>query len=415
MSTPQKKQRRKSLTPTKSSLMSGPRPRGMRSLFADEDEAPPPKPKTPAKTKTVQQQIKEAFYNPKTGLWSASKIHKKLKAKGVKVTLEQVKKVLDKQLVTQVYKPTVKPKKERFNTIWAKYPREQYQADLLDMKTYTKFNKNYRYLLNVVDVNSRFAYAVPLKSKTEEEIIPAFEKVFEVMGKCENLNTDLESAIVGNRFQAMLKKRGIKHYQHDPVDEKRNMSIIERFNRTIRDVLVKYFYSRDTKNWVDILPDLLSNYNSTVHSTTKQPPDKIWTKEAKNEQKINVPALVIKVGDTVRILKRYANFTKKSDVKKFTKNEYTVMKIEGNVYHVKNAKGIIQQRKQFELLKIDATEVEEPTFEKHGEGKAFKKEKVKEKAQRKLAKEDIKSDLVGTAPARQKRERKQVERFKPDK
>lgn len=123
MSTPQKKQRRKSLTPTKSSLMSGPRPRGMRSLFADEEDAPYPKPKTPAKPpakpkpkpQTVQQQIKAAFYDPKTGLWSASKIHKKLKAKGIKVTLAQVKKVLDKQLVTQVYKPTVKPKKERFN------------------------------------------------------------------------------------------------------------------------------------------------------------------------------------------------------------------------------------------------------------------------------------------------------------
>lgn len=405
MSTPQqKKQRRKSLTPTKSSLMTGPKPRAVRSLNfgGSSSKAPAPKPKS------IQQQITDAFYDPKTGLWSAEKIYKKLKAQGVKVRLKDVKDVLEKQLVTQVYKPAAKPRKERFNTIWAKRVREQYQADLLDMKTYTKFNKNFRYLLNVIDVHSRYAYAVPLKTKNEQEITPAMEGVFEVMGKPEYLNTDLESAIVGKKFQAMLKSKGVKHYQHDPVDDKRNMSLVERFNRTIRDVLVKYFYSRDTKNWVDILPNLLANYNSTVHSTTKQEPVKIWKGEERNQQKINVPAMLIQVGDTVRILKRYATFTKKSDVKKFTKNEYKVVKIEGNTYHVKNEKNVTQRRKQWELQKINPADVEEPAFEKQGEGKQFKEEKKKERAARQLAKEDITSDLVNTAPAAAKRERKPV-------
>lgn len=396
-----KKQQRKDLTPTKGRLIRG------RKLFGGDDEKPdPPKPKP--KTKTVQQQIKDAFYDPKTGLWSANKIYKKLKAQGVKVKLKDVKAVLEKQLVTQVYKPIDKPKKERFNTIWAKRVREQYQADLLDMKTYTKFNKNFRYLLNVVDVHSRYAYALPLKSKTEEEITPAMEQVFKVMGKPEFLNTDLESAILGKKFQTMLAREGVKHYQHDPVDDKRNMSLIERFNRTIRDVLVKYFYSRDTKNWIDILPDLLTNYNSTVHSTTKQEPVKIWEGKADNNQKVNVPAMLIKVGDTVRILKRYATFTKKSDVKKFTKNEYKVMKIEGNTYHVKNEKGITQRRKQWELQKINPADVEKPEFEKQGEGKLFKEEKKKEKAARMLAKEDIKTDLVNVEPAAAKRVSKPI-------
>lgn len=404
-----KQQRKKDLTPTKGRLTRG------RKLFGDDDETEQPKPTPKPKPKTVQQKIKDAFYDPKTGLWSANKIYKKLKAQGVKVKLKDVKAVLEKQLVTQVYKPIDKPKKERFNTIWAKRVREQYQADLLDMKTYTKFNKNFRYLLNVIDVHSRFAFALPLKTKKEGEITKAMEEVFEVMGAPEFLNTDLESAILGKMFQAMLTRENVKHYQHDPVDDKRNMSLIERFNRTIRDVLVKYFYSRDTKNWVDILPDLLLNYNSTVHSTTKQEPVKIWEGEQENDQKINVPAMLIKVGDTVRILKRYATFTKKSDVKKFTKNEYKVVKIEGNTYHVKNEKGITQRRKQWELQKIDPADVEAPEFEKQGEGKAFKVEKKKERATRQLAKENIKSDLVNVAPARAKRERKKVERFKPTK
>lgn len=306
------KTKRNDLTPTKGRLIRG------RKLNFGDDEPTPVKEKPKPKTKTINlpKEIRDEFYNPKSGLWNADKIYRKLKAKGIKVKLKEVKAILDNQLVTQVYKPTVKPKKDRFTTIVAKHPRDQYQSDLLDLKNYTSFNKGYRYLLNTLDVYSRYAYSVPVKTKTEGELIPAFEKVFEVMGKPKNLNTDLESAILGNKFQAVLQKEGIKHYQHNPVDDKRNMSIIERFNRTIRDVLVKYFYSRDTKNWVEILPDLLSNYNSTYHSTIKKEPKEIWNGDAKNEQKKNAPAFTIKVGDTVRILKRYSDFTKKSDTMK---------------------------------------------------------------------------------------------------
>lgn len=276
MTTPKKQkkqpQRKKDLTPTKGRLVRG------RKLFGDDDDDATPQKAAPAPApkKTIQQQIKDAFYNPKTGLWNASKIYKKLKAQGVKVKLKDVKAVLDQQLVTQVYKPVPKKKKDRYITIIAKAPRHQYQADLLDLKSYAKFNKNFRYLLNVVDVYPRYAYAVPVKTKTGGELIPAFEQVFDEMGKPENLNTDLEAAILGSKFQAVLQKGGIRHYQHNPVDDKRNMSIVERFNRTPRDVLVKYFYSRDTKSYLDILPDLLANYNSTVHSTTKQQPVQIW-------------------------------------------------------------------------------------------------------------------------------------------
>lgn len=398
------KTKRNDLTPTKGRLIRG------RKLNFGDDEPTPVKEKPKPKTKTINlpKEIRDEFYNPKSGLWNADKIYRKLKAKGIKVKLKEVKAILDNQLVTQVYKPTVKPKKDRFTTIVAKHPRDQYQSDLLDLKNYTSFNKGYRYLLNTLDVYSRYAYSVPVNTKTEGELIPAFEKVFEVMGKPKNLNTDLESAILGNKFQAVLQKEGIKHYQHNPVDDKRNMSIIEWFNRTIRDVLVKYFYSRDTKNWVEILPDLLSNYNSTYHSTIKKEPKEIWNGDAKNEQKKNAPAFTIKVGDTVRILKRYSDFTKKSDVKKFTKNEYKVVKVDGNTFHVQNEKGITQRRKEFELQKIDPGKVENPEFQKQGEGKLYKEELKKGKAKRRLAKEDIESDLVNAEPADEKRVSKPV-------
>ena len=388
--------RARQLTPTKA-LTDNP---ARRSLFGS-----PKKPKVEA-PKTIQQKIKAAFYDPKSGLWSVDKVYKKLKANGVKVTLKQVKQVLENQLVTQVYKPQPKYKKQ-FTTIKTSAPREQYQVDLIDLTKYSKFNKGYKWMFNAVDVYSRYAFSVPTKTKDNDDCVAAFRKIMDVMGKPVNLNTDLEKAILGNEFQAMLKKNGIKHWPVDP-ERKRTNSIVERFNRTIRSVLQKYFYTRDTKNWVDILPDLLQNYNSTVHTTTKQRPVDVWNGEAENEQKVRFPKFTIKIGDKVRILKRHGEFTKKSDVKIFTKNIYTVKAIEGTTFIVENEKKVQQRRRDYELQKVDAAAVTTETFEPKGEGKEFKKELKKQRAQRRLNKEDIKTDLVGAAPAAEKRVSKPV-------
>ena len=424
------------------------------------------------KSKTVAAQVKQAFYDPNTGLWSADKIYKKLKADGVKVTLKQVEDVVKNQLVTQIYKPQGKYKK-RFTTIYAKAPREQYQVDLIDLSKYSKFNRGYKWMFNAVDVHSRYAYSVPTKTKGNDDCVNAFKEIVKVMGAPKNLNTDLEQAILGKEFQALLKKEGVKHWPVNP-EKKRTNSIVERFNRTIREVLQKYFYTRDTKNWIDILPNLLTNYNSTEHSTTKAQPIDVWKGDGKSKQMgdlkagdrvliykpsgeggktlskkqyvISVvdgnnvgvkstdspatfqlkradvqkvdpsvskqvpvkPKFDIKVGDTVRILKRYAEFTKKSDVKKFTKNEYKVIGLEGTTFKLRNSKGTVVERRDYELQKIDSDTVQSETFDRKGEGVEYKKELKKQRATRRLRKEDIATDLVNAAPAGEKRVSKPV-------
>ena len=395
------------LTPTKSLTDT----RARRNLFGSPKKPTVAEPPPPPKPKTVAAQIKAAFYDPQTGLWSADKIYKKLKADGVKVTLKQVEAVLKNQLVTQIYKPQGKYKK-RFTSIYAKAPRDQYQVDLIDLSKYSKFNRGYKWMFNAVDVHSRYAYSVPTKTKGNDDCVSAFKEIVKVMGAPKNLNTDLEQAILGGEFQALLKKEGVKHWPVNP-EKKRTNSIVERFNRTIREVLQKYFYTRDTKNWIDILPNLLANYNSTEHGTIKARPVDVWKGSSKSKQVPLKPNFTIKVGDTVRILKRYAEFTKKSDVKKFTKNEYKVIGLEGTTFKLRNSKGTVVERRDYELQKIDSDEVQSETFEKKGEGKAFKTEVKKQRAARRLRKEDIGSDLVDAAPAAAKRISKPVAPTQP--
>ena len=56
-------------------------------------------------------------------------------------------------------------------------PNEIWSADLIDMKEFSKDNKNYNYLLNVIDIFSKYAWSIPLKTKTASEVTKAFSNI----------------------------------------------------------------------------------------------------------------------------------------------------------------------------------------------------------------------------------------------
>ena len=61
------------------------------------------------------------------------------------------------------------------------YVYEQLQADLVFMNTKqtgpTNQNDNYKYLLTVIDVLSKFAWVVPIRDKSGKTITEAFEPI----------------------------------------------------------------------------------------------------------------------------------------------------------------------------------------------------------------------------------------------
>ncbi len=51
-----------------------------------------------------------------------------------------------------------------------------WSADLKDVQSFSKHNNGVKYLLTVIDLFSKYAYTIPLKSKNAEVIIVAFSK-----------------------------------------------------------------------------------------------------------------------------------------------------------------------------------------------------------------------------------------------
>src|SRR5690606_41428422 len=72
-----------------------------------------------------------------------------------------------------------------------------------------------------------------------------------------------------NKFQELLKKHNIKLYS---VYNENKSCIIERFNRTLKNIMYKHFDANNTYNWVDNLQTCIDQYNNKRHSTIKMKP-----------------------------------------------------------------------------------------------------------------------------------------------
>ena len=63
----------------------------------------------------------------------------------------------------------------------------------------------------------------------------------------------------------MLKRKGIKFYTSENEDLK--ASVVERFNRTLKTKMYRYFTYKNTRRYIDVLDDMLHSYNNTYHNS----------------------------------------------------------------------------------------------------------------------------------------------------
>jgi hypothetical protein len=88
--------------------------------------------------------------------------------------------------------------------------------------------------------------------------------------------------------------------------------MIERFNRTVRDIIRQEFIKNSNINWIDHISKLIKQYNNSQHRSIKSNPIDIWNgKQAFSNQPIaKKKTKQYEVGDTVRILKKKGKLEK---------------------------------------------------------------------------------------------------------
>lgn len=143
-------------------------------------------------------------------------------------------------------------------------PKYQYQADLMDYDVLARENDGVTFLLTVIDCFSRFAAIVPIKNKEGPTCRDALKKAFNFMAIPKKLQTDEGGEFHNHACQYFYKKNNIIHFS---TFQELKASMVERFNRTVRQKIKKYMSNKRTLRYVDILADLIHGYNKSKHSS----------------------------------------------------------------------------------------------------------------------------------------------------
>ena len=148
-------------------------------------------------------------------------------------------------------------------------PGVQYQIDLLDMQRYKKQNDGFRYILTCIDCFSRYAWGEPVKTKSGEETARAFNAILRKAPTPNVVQCDNGLEFYNSVFKKLLKERRIHMFS---TDSPTKASIVERFHRTLRSRLQRYFTHKNTHRWTDVIQKVLNGYNKSYHRSIKTSP-----------------------------------------------------------------------------------------------------------------------------------------------
>ena len=211
------------------------------------------------------------------------------------------------QLAEELHKPITRKFTKR--RVFVKGVDEIWAADLVEMGKFSDWNKGIKYLLMVIDVFSKFGWIEPLKDKKGETVAAAFEKIFKLGRKPRLLWTDKGREFYNKNVNQLLSKKNIKLYS---TENEEKSSVVERFNRTFKQMMWKMFSANNNTIYIDKIDELLKTYNSSFHRSVRMAP--LEASDIKNSNQVfanlysdeiykSVKKPKFKIGDRVRISK----------------------------------------------------------------------------------------------------------------
>ena len=109
------------------------------------------------------------------------------------------------QIADELHKPITRNFSKRavisngIDEIWA--------ADLVEMQTFSKWNKGVKYLLMVIDVFSKYGWIKTMTDKKTETVNKAFDEIFKSKRKPQMLWTDEGSEFISKHLKDFFLKK----------------------------------------------------------------------------------------------------------------------------------------------------------------------------------------------------------------
>ncbi len=241
-------------------------------------------------------------------------LYKEARTRGFNVTKRAVGEWLRKRQSYTLHKPARKRFKRNKTIVF--YKDELWQMDLCDMSALKTYNNDITFLLTIIDVFSKFAFVKPLLNKRGPTVLNAFlEIVNENDRKCDKLQSDMGTEFTNRGFRAAMKKMDIHFYI---TYSENKAAVVERFNKTLKTRMWRYFTHKNTYHYLDVLDQLVDGYNSTPHrgikgrtpeSVTENNNLTVWRESHKLQPKRRI-SYKFDVDDKVRISRDKGTFEK---------------------------------------------------------------------------------------------------------
>lgn len=207
------------------------------------------------------------------------------------ISREEVFNYLKKQENYQLH--LVQPREKLVKPLNIKKINQRWQIDLILMKGYSgPLNKNMKYILTVIDVFSKYAWAAAMPNNKGFTTRKYLEEILNLNHSMTyNYPTTIQSdngvEFVNKDFDYLFKVFEIKHIRSPPYLPQMN-ACIERFNKTLKQAIFANMTKNNNKKWVDDLPAILENYNNSIHTTLKDKPINIhkFKKQSIKQQKL---------------------------------------------------------------------------------------------------------------------------------
>lgn len=226
--------------------------------------------RAPSITRKHIELLQELFYKPEYGATSAVKLHytqlmqlQKVSGEIQPLTMNQCKTWIEKQKTFQLFKRYTKPKV--YNKIPSAYVDNRWQMDIVILQKFSTKNKNFGYLLTVVDVYSKFGWGVPMKTKSSKSCVDALSTVIKQRGRSPQfIQCDNDGAFIAPEMVKLLTFHNTVQSLSDPWTHNRQ-GVIERFNKTLVSSIYSYFQRYRTLSWIGVISQIVHAYNNMPH------------------------------------------------------------------------------------------------------------------------------------------------------
>ena len=190
------------------------------------------------------------------------------------------------------------------------YIDEIHSCDLVDMQKYSRMHKGYKYIFTNIDIFSKHAWSFPIKSKKISDIRSCYEKIFKKR-KPKFIWSNKESSFFFKEMLKFFENSNVKIYY---TNSNLKAVVTERFNRSLKELMMKEFVKNNNTVWYNILPKLIKFYNNRYHNTIKDKPINI-NKSNEKYIKNTIYAYIttnkipkFKINDIVRISLKEENY-----------------------------------------------------------------------------------------------------------